>query len=268
MTLAAVSRDSTSPLPCSAERIPSWTETLLGFVYPQCCQVCGIERAGARAGYLCHRCRQGVRFVVAPYCQRCGLPFDGAVGHDFECANCLDRQLSFESARAAVVAEGVTLEVIHRYKYQRALWFEPFLAELLVQTAGPILAVESADLLVPVPLHPVRLREREFNQAERLARCLSRVTRIPVNSSLVERVEPTRTQTRLSREERTENVNRAFRARRGARLVGERCIVIDDVLTTGATTNAVARVLRAMGAGPVRVWSVARATFKPTLIGT
>jgi hypothetical protein len=108
----------------------------------------------------------------------------------------------FQSARSAVVARDPVLEVIHRYKYQRALWFEPFLAELLIRAASPALAAQRPSMIVPVPLHPAKRREREFNQAERLAARLSAATQIPVNKRLLQRVVPTRTQTQLSRPER------------------------------------------------------------------
>ena len=100
----------------------------------------------------------------------------------------------FQSARSAVVARDPVLEVIHRYKYQRALWFEPFLAGLLIRAAGPALAGQNADMIVPVPLHPTKQREREFNQAERLASRLGAATQMPVNKRLLRRVVPTRTQ--------------------------------------------------------------------------
>ena len=149
-------------------------------------------------------------------------------------------------------------QVIHRYKYQRALWFEPFLAELLVRQAAPNLSPKEWDWIVPVPLYPVKEREREFNQAERLAAHLSRATRIPLNARLLRRVEHTRTQTMLTRQERAENVRGAFAMRRDASLRGERIVLIDDVLTTGATTSACARALRAAGARDVCVWTVLR----------
>jgi len=157
-----------------------------------------------------------------------------------------------------VVARDPVLEVIHRYKYQRALWFEPFLADLLVQAAGPCLAGQNGMMIVPVPLYPTKEREREFNQAVRLANRLGAATRIPVNKRLLRRVLSTRTQTQLTREERLENVRNAFAMRNGQHLNGERIILLDDVFTTGATTSACARVLGAAGAGEVWVWTVAR----------
>jgi ComF family protein len=164
----------------------------------------------------------------------------------------------FRSARSAVAARDPVLEVIHRYKYGRALWFEPFLAELLIQAAGPALSGQNSDMIVPVPLYPARRREREFNQAERLADRLGAATQRRVNKRLLRRVAPTRTQTLLSRPERLANVRNAFAMRAGQRLNGERIVLVDDVFTTGATTNACAKVLRAAGAGEVCVWTVAR----------
>ena len=235
-----------------------WFNTGLGLIYPQVCQLCGEARATPSEGYVCCGCRREVRFIERPFCQRCGLPFEGAITQPFECSNCEGMEWDFRSARSAVVARGKLLEVIHRYKYQRALWFEPFLAELLVGRAEPELRQEKWDWIVPVPLHPTKEREREFNQAERLALHLSTATGIPLNNRLLRRVFPTRTQTRLSREERLANVKVAFAMRTGGTLNAERIVLVDDVLTTGATTDACARVLRAAGAGEVCVWTVAR----------
>jgi ComF family protein len=150
------------------------------------------------------------------------------------------------------------LEAIHRYKYNRAFWLEPFLAGLLTERAGPALAREHWDGLVPVPLHPTKQREREFNQAERLAARLSRASGIPLCGRVLRRVVATQTQTELSREERMANVRGAFAVRRGTSLHGQRLVVVDDVFTTGATTSACARPLLDAGAAAVSVWTLAR----------
>ncbi|HZV34198.1 MAG TPA: ComF family protein [Verrucomicrobiae bacterium] len=236
-----------------------WLDTLLGFVYPKVCQICGNEHATASDGFVGAACWQKVRFVRPPFCERCGLPFEGDITTAFECTNCRELQLHFRSARSAVIADKrLMLDIIHRYKYRRALWFEPFLADLLIREAAPILMKEKCEMIVPVPLHPAKKRERGFNQAERLARHLSRATGIPVNTKLLERVEPTQTQTRLSRKERAENVQGAFALRRGAKLDVGRLVVLDDVFTTGATTSACANVLLSSGADDVCVWTLAR----------
>jgi len=233
-------------------------EAGLGFFYPEVCQICEGGRATADEGFVCAGCRQHVQFIKPPFCKRCGLPYEGEITTSFECANCREMELPFSSARSAVVARGVALEIIHRYKYQRALWFEPFLADLLARAAATELRKETWDMLVPVPLHPAKKREREFNQAERLAYRLGEAVQIPVSRNLLLRVELTRTQTLLTRQQRALNVRHAFTARRRQKLHGERIMLVDDVFTTGATTSACAKVLLAAGAGDVGVWTVAR----------
>jgi len=176
----------------------------------------------------------------------------------FVCTNCNDLKLHFTSARSAVVAKTVVLEAIHRFKYSRALWFENFLAGLLICEAAPVLANGNWHHIVPVPLHPVKLREREFNQAALLAAQLARATKIPMNEKILRRVNPTATQTLLTRDERASNMKNAFVVRKGIRLGGKRIVLLDDVFTTGATTNACAQALQVAGAAEVCVWTVAR----------
>ncbi|MBI3882091.1 MAG: ComF family protein [Verrucomicrobia bacterium] len=236
-----------------------FADAALHFLYPELCQLCRERRATPAEGYVCAECWQGMRFVTEPFCERCGLPFEGALTTKFECANCREMELRFGSARAAVFARGPALEVIHRFKYNQALWFEPFLADLLRRVADPAGRTEPFDLLVPVPLHPLKLREREFNQAEHLARRLGRMLGVPLDAQLLERLKPTQTQTKLSRQERADNVRHAFATCAGRRLAGERVALIDDVLTTGATASACAHALLKAGAGSVRVFTVARA---------
>ncbi|MGO8766124.1 MAG: ComF family protein [Limisphaerales bacterium] len=235
-----------------------WVNAAAGFIYPETCQICEVKRATAKEGYVCGECRRGVKFIRPPLCGRCGLPFEGDITAEFECGNCREMKLHFGFARSAAVARGVVLEAIHRYKYRRHLWLEPFLADLLVREALPVLRDQPWDFIVPVPLFPVKEREREFNQAERMAARLAKAAAIPLNPWMLRRVLPTATQTRLSREQRALNMANAFATREGTKLDGERIILVDDVFTTGATTNACAKVLRSAGAGEVCVWTVAR----------
>jgi ComF family protein len=235
-------------------------DAALNFLYPPVCQICKNERATAREGYVGGKCWSGLRFLTAPYCERCGLPYEGSITHSFVCQNCQGIEFGFSFARSAMVANRVILQVIGLYKYNRAVWFEPFLGDLLTRQAVPTLSAQKWDVVVPVPLHPLKEREREFNQAERLARHLSGALRIPVNTRLIRRAKFTGTQTLLTRPERAANMDGAFIPRAGKQLAGERVILVDDVLTTGATTSACARALRECGAGDVCVWTVARGT--------
>jgi competence protein ComFC len=230
----------------------------LAFIYPEICQLCKTERATAKDSFICSHCRSQVRFIKPPFCKRCGLPYPGDFTTLFECTNCREMELHFGSARSATVARSVVREVVHRYKYQRAMWFEPFLADLLIREAKPALCEQKWDFVVPVPLHSVRQREREFNQAERLAAHLSVAAQIPLNKNLLRRIAPTATQTKLTRQQRIANMRGAFAVYPGTRLNGERMILVDDIFTTGATTNACAQALQTAGAGDVCVWTVAR----------
>src|SRR5665213_427119 len=239
-------------------KVPDWFKAGLGLVYPEICQLCRRHRAAARDGLVCPQCWSHVRFIRPPFCDRCGLPFAGDLTTTFECTNCREMELHFSSARSAVVAKSVVLEAIHRFKYSRALWFENFLADLLVREAAPVLSGQNWDFIVPVPLHPLKLREREFNQASRLARHLGSAANIPVNEKILLRVNPTATQTLLTREQRATNMKNAFAVRPGRRLDGKCVVIVDDVFTTGATTSACARALRGAGAAEVCVWTVAR----------
>ncbi|HMJ90143.1 MAG TPA: ComF family protein [Candidatus Acidoferrum sp.] len=236
----------------------TWTDAALSFFYPEVCALCEAERATHLDGFVGPACRAEVRVIESPFCDRCGLPFEGDITNDFECTNCREMELDFCWARSAVVARGPVLEAIHRFKYQRQLWFETFLGELLVTAATEPLRWDHWDALVPVPLFPVKQREREFNQAERLARKLSVATGIPVDATLLRRMVATPSQTRLTRKQRADNMRNAFALRRPQRLKGMKFVMIDDVFTTGATTSACAKILLKAGAERVAVWTLAR----------
>ncbi len=238
--------------------ISSWLNAGLSFIYPEVCQLCGRNRAAPADCFVCGDCRAKIKFLRPPFCRRCGLPYEGQITTEFECANCADADLDFQFARSAVVAGEQVLELIRRYKYHRAFWCEPLLASFLIHAAEPELKPQSWDLIVPVPLYPAREREREFNQAARIGARLSAATGVPLEKQLLRRVRPTKTQTRLTREERRHNMRQAFAVRAGCKLNGERIVLVDDVLTTGATTSACSKALRAAGAGEVCVWTVAR----------
>ncbi len=234
---------------------------VVSLLFPPVCGLCGTGEATVDQGMVCADCRRApghLRPIGDSRCGKCGLPYPGDFSGEFVCSNCAGLRLDFRHARAAVAATPFVLEIIHRYKYRNARWFEPFLGELLCRAAGPALRDGSWSGLVPVPLHPLREREREFNQAQRLARRLSRETGIPVRSDCLRRARETRTQALLDRTERAKNVAGAFLVNEGVRLDGGRYVLVDDVLTTGATTSAASRALRAAGAEDVVVWTVAR----------
>jgi len=228
-----------------AVALSEFLQGFLSLLFPEVCQICERGRATPPEGFVCGDCRAQVKLVRRPFCERCGRPVAGAVSTSFECQHCRELEPEFDYARSAAVAHGVLLDIIHRYKYHRALWFEPFLGELLTAAAAEDLKAGRWDWLMPVPLHPTKRRERQFNQSERLAKALAGGVDLPMKSRLLRRVIPTRTQTALSREERLKNLRGAFAVRDPGQAKDRRIVLIDDVLTTGATTNECAKVLKA-----------------------
>ncbi len=240
-------------LPASVQRVG---EAALALLFPPHCAVCGSDTLAGN--HLCDPCGQKTWRIEPPFCRRCSEPFDGAIEGEFECANCGDRTLHFDSAIAPYLSRGVVREFIHRLKYDRerslrvplAAWLADALTDDRI-TAHPV------DAIVPVPLHAARFRERGFNQAALLAEQLSVGARVPM-SDLLQRTRYTTTQTRLDRHERMENMRNAFRVRDPATVNGRHLLLVDDVFTTGSTVDECARVLRAAGAASVRVATVAR----------
>jgi competence protein ComFC len=177
---------------------------------------------------------------------------------EFSCPNCEDRTPAFNCAVSNCQAKGILRELIHRFKYGRQFYLRRVLAEFLVEAMQDARIQEDpADGLVPVPLHPTRLRERGFNQADALAETLSRRTRVPI-LRCIERRRYTNTQTRFDRVERRQNLRNAFALRKGIDVSGKHLILLDDVVTTGSTLHECALVLRAAGAESVRAITVAR----------
>jgi competence protein ComFC len=231
-------------------------DTLLELFYPSNCVGCG--RPQSRGTLLCDQCKETSPRIRAPFCRRCSRPFEGVIVGEFSCPNCEDRTPAFNCAVSNYQAKGILRELIHRYKYGRQFYLRRVLAEFLVEAMQDARIQEDpADGLVPVPLHPTRLRERGFNQADALAETLSRRTRVPI-LRCIERRRYTNTQTRFDRVERRQNLRNAFALRKGIDVSGKHLILLDDVVTTGSTLHECALVLRAAGAESVRAITVAR----------
>lgn len=231
-------------------------EALLSLLYPPHCASCGADTAAG--AQLCAACAGLARKIEAPFCQRCSEPFDGAITGPFTCANCADRTLHFDCAVSRYLSRGVVREFVHRFKYDRHFYLRHPLTDWLAEALDDDrIRAQPIDALVPVPLHSARLREREFNQAEVLARLLARRTGTPLLGAL-KRIRYTTTQTRLDRHERMENLRNAFRVRQTSAVQNRHLVLVDDIFTTGSTVDECARVLRAAGAASVRVLTVAR----------
>jgi ComF family protein len=174
------------------------------------------------------------------------------------CGACRARAYGFHYARAAARYDGVVREALHAFKFRGRRALAAPLADLLIEVVTGRLPAGAPDLLLPVPLHPGRERERGFNQAALLARGVARAWGCPVREDVLVRTRATASQTELDAPARRANVRDAFRARRPALVAGRHVVVVDDVCTTGATLSECARCLREAGARRVGVLTVAR----------
>jgi ComF family protein len=212
--------------------------------------------------FFCRGCLRGVMPLDPPLCPRCGVMFKGRVGGDHLCGRCREHPPAFHMARAAFVYDGSLVDVIHCFKYKGKLQLAAPLRLLLRQAFARCWADERVDAILPVPLHGRRLRSRGFNPPELLVRGWEKgaagVPSPPVVADVLQRVRATAAQAGLGRREREINIRGAFAVRRPERIAGRHLLVVDDVLTTGATAAEAARVLCESGAARVDVLALAR----------
>lgn len=242
--------------PTMRERLARWGR-LLDLVYPRTCSGCGVS-LGADARHVCWNCRAGLRTIAPPHCALCGNPLEGRADHAYVCYHCTQMKPAFDLARSAVRFEGVAATLIHQFKYHGALWLQDDLADLLEACVRVHYAADPADAVCAVPLFAARQRERGYNQARVLAMALAVRLGLPCWTRAVARVRATETQTHLTARERLSNVKGAFRVRQADRIRGRRLLLVDDVMTTGATTSECARALKEAGAALVHVVTLAR----------
>lgn len=232
---------------------------MLSAVLPVDCAICGIVLTDDPVPCFCRTCWHTITPLSGPVCPRCGRSFASPVALAYSphhlCAACRAQPPSFTQARSLYAYEPPLREAIHLFKYHKKVSLAGPLGDLMTEAFPQHPAM---DLLIPVPLHASRLREREFNQSLLLADRLNRQLRLPLSYDNLVRVRPTQPQTELSRAARLKNLRRVFVVRRPDEVAGKRILLVDDVLTTGTTVNECAKALRRAGAADVYVRTLAR----------
>jgi ComF family protein len=229
---------------------------LLDSVLPPLCLGCG-EIVGT-PGALCAACWPDFAFIAPPHCARCGTPFAEETGSDSQCASCLARPPRYRKARAALVYDDKSRRLVLPFKHGDRTDMARTCGGWMARAGAELLA--DADLIAPVPLHWRRLLMRRYNQALLLARAISRSAKPRLAPDLLLRLRWTGSQAGLAAKERRSNVREAFEVNRRwrANLKGKAVVLVDDVLTTGATADACVRVLRRGGARHVDLLTLAR----------
>jgi ComF family protein len=226
-------------------------QSLIELVYPKRCVVCkaGIAHTQNIDDLICMACWGSIKRNVPPFCCRCGRHLKKDSMQKNICAACVKNTLHFDRAFAPCVYEGTTKELIRELKYRGK--------DYLGTTLGGIMAdfikafnvpIAYLDMIIPVPLHPSKLREREFNQAQVLGARVAREFHMSVSGGVLIRHRPTRTQTELAPQERLTNMQNAFLVTDRTAVKGKNILLVDDVLTTGATCSEAAYALKNAGA--------------------
>lgn len=236
--------------------IATMWQTAVDLVWPRQCQICGNTSECDSYPFLCKSCYGQAAHLSGPSCQICGLPFRGVVDSLASCPNCKEMQVHFDRAIAVMRFCGPVRYAIHELKYSgRIHWSRPMLKWFM---QGDEREIQNVDIIIPVPLHAVRERERGFNQARLLADGIGRARGLAVSGRALVRVRSTETQTHLNRRERLKNLLGAFRVEHPFDVEGRKILLVDDVLTTGSTASECARVLKEAGATSVLVFTLAR----------
>jgi ComF family protein len=232
-------------------------QSLLDLFCPRKCAGCLDSWVLFHDGFWCATCLENLSWIRSPLCPCCGRPYlKSASPADHLCGDCLINSPFFHSARSAVQHSGEVRDRVNQLKFGAQLHWVPPLADLLART---IRGKFNFDLIIPVPLHPRRLRQRGFNQAGLIAGCLGRNLNLPVRFDILRRSQWTDPQTRLSRSQRLLNVKEAFSVDKPEEAADCRVLLLDDVFTTGTTLNECSKTLVKAGVAEVHAVTVTRA---------
>ena len=237
--------------------VKQFIRALLDVILPPLCHVCRSFIPNAGTIHICPACREKLPQVSSPHCPVCGIPFTGT-GEDHRCGACLTNPPHFDTARAAFLYEGAIRDLIHSFKYKQHTHLRRPLAFLTLEMARELVSDLAPNIIIPVPLHRSRLRQRGFNQAVLLGRTLSQQLNLPLLPDTLIRTRPTEPQINLSATERMVNVKGAFSVNRPGLIAGKRILLLDDVMTTGSTMNECAKELKKAGADVVIAATIAR----------
>ncbi len=228
---------------------------LLDFFFPRTCLRCGCLLSDPGKGFTCRPCRRKYILIHPPFCDRCGFPFAGKLARPGRCESCRERPPAFREARSLFLYRMTGARVVHCLKYEKGTWLLPEITSLLKDEPcwGEFFG---GSRLVPVPLHPRKLRQRGFNQAAIVCEAIRQAVPGVEVFPCLRRVRATPSQTFLSRAARLRNMKGAF-ACRGDPGGPRRLILVDDVHTTGATLNAASEALLRAGAKAISAFTLA-----------
>lgn len=207
------------------------------------------------SSHFCHECWVEIEFISNPYCLQCSIPLPvDYLGE--QCVACAEHSPKFDMSRAVFKYDDLTKKMIHDFKFNDKTIYAKGFSELMHRFGRELM--EESDVIIPVPIHPARLRKRKYNHAALLATRIGVLMDIPVEVDAISKITKTQAQVGLSRKERIKNLRDSFEVSNHDAVKGKKVALIDDVMTTGATANECARVLKRAGAKRVYIITLAR----------
>ncbi|MDP8262292.1 MAG: ComF family protein [Candidatus Ancaeobacter aquaticus] len=233
-------------------------KSFLDIFYPRHCLLCSDPLSFGEE-LICPTCSRAVIFTKDPFCKKCARPLVVSVGGRDGCYTCKSEKLPFEQLIALGIYEGDLKKCIHALKFEKKEYISKWFSDALVSFIESYsINIRNYDCIVPVPMHPLRKKERGFNQAELIARSLSKKLQIPYARGVLKRVKIGEVQSGLNKKKRQQNVEDAFVVTSPDVIKNNTVLLVDDIYTTGATVQSAARLLRVNGARKVSVCVLAR----------
>ncbi|MFH1859476.1 MAG: ComF family protein [bacterium] len=239
---------------------------LFNLIFPAECSLCSNPLETIRERYICSDCIKKITPLDLPVCEKCGKPLVSSfnlIQYPL-CRQCRTLKRYFTAARAVGAYEGVLKKAIWLFKYEGKTGLQDMLGHLMVDRishlgwANSSIGSERIDIIIPIPLHKTRLKARGYNQSDILAAFMGKKLGIPVSRNNLKRIKATITQASLKRKERIKNIHNAFCIQKPEEISGKRILLIDDVFTTGATSNECSRILKQAGSSDIFVLTLAR----------
>jgi ComF family protein len=231
---------------------------IFNYLLPPTCLNCSA--VVSQNGRLCAKCFSKINFIDGSVCDVCGAPFELEEEEQTICAACLKKMPKYDKSRSAVVYDVFSKDMILNFKYKDRTEAAPYFADWLLRAGKVFFENEKIDFIVPVPLHRFRFWKRKFNQAALLSKMVAKKTGIKVNYDDLQRVKNTVPQAKLGRSQRKNNIKGAFRVRQKAKIKDMNILIVDDIMTTGATINECAIELKKAGANKIFVLTIAKTT--------
>ncbi|RKD23537.1 comF family protein [Caminicella sporogenes DSM 14501] len=239
-----------------------YIDIFLNFIFPRniYCILCNRPIDRDRKYSLCDRCFKNIRFIRGKTCTKCGKPLNEFYMYD-NCPECMNNEFYFTKAVSCVEYDDISKKIIYELKYNKKRYISYHMAEIMADKFKESFS-QNIDVIMPVPLHKSRERERTFNQAYLISKYLARMIDKSVDNKSLVRVKNTKIQNKLTKEERKSNLEKAFKVVNALNVDGKIILLVDDIFTTGLTADRCSRVL--IESGALKVYVLTFATGRNT----